>query len=83
MQDNTNIILRQYEDEHKLEQLHKEREEVQSLEEFQKWLSDMKIGSRVEVKDKRAEELNAQYDFRKLNPDGSGFWPTWVRDLYR
>ena len=63
--------------------LHKEREEVQSLAEFQKWLSDMKIGSRIEVKDKRAEELNMQYDFTKLNTAGHYWMPEWVRDLYR
>ena len=38
-----------------------EREKVLSDIEFQKWCSDMKIGSRVEVKDYRATELMSQY----------------------
>ena len=77
------IVLRQYQDEAKLNQLHIEREQTQSMHEFQQWLKDMRIGSRIEVKDKRAEELNQQYDFRKLNNEGHSWMPQWVRNLYQ
>ena len=45
----------------KYSSIEKEREKVLSDIEFQKWCSDMKIGSRVEVKDYRASELMSQY----------------------
>ena len=38
-----------------------ERESIMADAEFQKWCSDMKIGSRVELKDYRATELMQQY----------------------
>jgi ribosomal protein RSM22 (predicted rRNA methylase) len=41
--------------------IEKEREKVMQDEEFQKWCSDMNIGSRVEVKDYRANELMSHY----------------------
>jgi hypothetical protein len=45
----------------RLHSIEKEREKVMQDEEFQKWCSDMNIGSRVEVKDYRATELMQQY----------------------
>lgn len=45
-----------------LHSIEREREEVQSTEEFQNWCKQMRIGSRVEVKDERANELMAQYE---------------------
>ena len=38
-----------------------ERASIMADAEFQKWCSDMRIGSRVEVKDYRATELMQQY----------------------
>ena len=42
--------------------IEREREQTQSLTEFQKWCKDMNIGVRVEVKDHRANELMQQYN---------------------
>ena len=41
--------------------IEKEREKVMSDEKFQQWCRDMNIGSRVEVKDYRSNELMNQY----------------------
>jgi len=46
----------------RLHSIEREREEVQSTKEFQNWCKQMRIGSRVEVKDERASELMQQYD---------------------
>lgn len=48
-----------------IERLHSieiEREQTQSLKDFQLWCKEMNIGTRVEVKDRRANELMQQYD---------------------
>ena len=48
-----------------IERLHSieiEREQTQSLKDFQLWCKEMNIGARVEVKDRRANELMQQYD---------------------
>jgi hypothetical protein len=52
----------------KYNSIDKERQKVMQDAEFQKWCSDMKIGSRVEVKDYHANELMQQY----IN------YPKWV-----
>ena len=49
-----------------------EREKVMQDAEFQKWCSDMRIGSRVEVKDFRANELMQQYTN----------YPKWVARMF-
>jgi hypothetical protein len=49
-----------------------EREKVMQDAEFQKWCSDMRIGSRVEVKDYRATELMQQYTN----------YPKWVARMF-
>ena len=49
-----------------------EREKVMADVEFQKWCSDMRIGSRVEVKDFRATELMQQYTN----------YPKWVARMF-
>ena len=41
--------------------IEKEREKVMQDAEFQKWCSELRIGSRVELKDYRATELMQQY----------------------
>ena len=50
-----------------------EREKVMADSKFQKWCSDMRIGSRVEVKDYRAIELQAQYEHN---------YPKWITRKY-
>ena len=52
--------------------IEKEREKVMQDAEFQKWCSDMRIGSRVEVKDFRATELMQQYTN----------YPKWVARIF-
>ena len=52
--------------------IEKEREKVMQDAEFQKWCSDMRIGSRVEVKDFRATELMQQYTN----------YPKWVARMF-
>jgi hypothetical protein len=49
-----------------------EREKVMQDAEFQKWCSDMRIGSRVEVKDYRATDLMQQYTN----------YPKWVASMF-
>jgi len=49
-----------------------ERASIMADAEFQKWCSDMKIGSRVEVKDYRATELMSQYTN----------YPKWVARMF-
>jgi hypothetical protein len=49
-----------------------ERASIMQDAEFQKWCSDMRIGSRVEVKDYRATELMQQYTN----------YPKWVASMY-
>jgi hypothetical protein len=49
-----------------------EREKVMSDIEFQNWCKDMKIGSRVEVKDYRSNELMSQYTN----------YPKWVQQMF-
>ena len=56
----------------KYSSIEKEREKILNDAEFQKWCSDMKIGSRVEVKDYRATELMNQYTN----------YPKWVSRQY-
>ena len=56
----------------KYSSIEKEREKILNDIEFQKWCSDMKIGSRVEVKDYRATELMNQYTN----------YPKWVSRQY-
>ncbi len=45
----------------KYSSIESEREKVMSDIEFQKWCSELRIGSRVEVKDYRSNELMNQY----------------------
>lgn len=46
----------------RLHSIEREREETQSMQEFREWCKQLHIGSRVEVKDGRANELMQQYD---------------------
>jgi hypothetical protein len=56
----------------KYSSIEREREKVMADTQFQKWCSDMRIGSRVEVKDYRASELMQQYTN----------YPKWVSRQY-
>ena len=49
-----------------------ERASIMANAKFQKWCSDMRIGSRVEVKDFRATELMQQYTN----------YPKWVARMF-
>lgn len=57
----------------KYSSIEKEREQIMADSKFQKWCSEMRIGSRVEVKDYRAIELQAQYEAN---------YPKWVARMF-
>lgn len=72
-----------------IERLHtieREREQIQSLTEFQKWCKDMNIGSRVEVKDHRAIELTNQYtgylQWIKREEEKRRWMPDFIVDMF-
>jgi hypothetical protein len=56
----------------KYHSIESEREKVMADVEFQNWCKDMKIGSRVEVKDYKATELMQQYTN----------YPKWVASMF-
>jgi hypothetical protein len=68
---NSNIVLDNISID-KLHSIEKEREEVLSDKQFQQWCKDMNIGSRVEVKDYKSNELMQQYSE----------YPKWVQRMY-
>lgn len=68
----SNSIVEGYKDIDRIHSIEKEREETQSLIEFQQWCRSMNIGSRIERRDSRATELMAQY----------GNYPKWVKQNY-
>jgi len=57
----------------KYNSIEKEREKIMSDEKFIAWLNEYKIGSRIEVKDFRAMELNRQY---------ADNYPKWVQRMF-
>lgn len=57
----SNSIVKAYSNIERVHSIEKEREETQSLIEFQEWCKSMNIGSRVHRRDSRASELMAQY----------------------
>ena len=67
-----NITTIQHIDINKYSSIEEERQKVLSDKQFQQWCKDMKIGSRVEVKDYRADELMQQYSE----------YPKWVQRMY-
>ena len=69
---NSNSIVEGYKDIDRIHSIEKERDETQSLIEFQEWCRSMNIGSRIERRDSRATELMAQY----------GNYPKWVARKY-
>jgi hypothetical protein len=56
----------------KYNSIESEREKVMADIEFQKWCSELRIGSRVEVKDYRSNELMSQYTN----------YPKWVARIF-
>lgn len=67
-----NSIVTAYKDIDRIHSIEKDREETQSLIEFQHWCRSMNIGSRIERRDSRATELMAQY----------GNYPKWIKQKY-
>lgn len=67
-----NTLAIQHIDIDKYSSIEEERQKVLSDKAFQQWCKDMKIGSRVEVKDYRADELMQQYSE----------YPKWVQRMY-
>ena len=59
------IVVRELTDEVKISNLERERETIMKDKEFQKWLKEMHIGSRVEVKDSNAKDMMQDYDWSK------------------
>jgi hypothetical protein len=56
----------------KYHSIENEREKVMADVEFQKWCKELRIGSRVEVKDYKATELMQQYTN----------YPKWVASMF-
>jgi hypothetical protein len=67
-----NIQAIQHIDIDKYTTIEEERQKILSDKEFQKWCKEMRIGTRVEVKDYKANELMQQYSN----------YPKWVSRLY-
>jgi hypothetical protein len=67
-----NIEAIQHIDIDKYTTIEEERQKILSDKEFQKWCKEMRIGTRVEVKDYKANELMQQYSN----------YPKWVSRLY-
>jgi len=67
-----NSIVTAYKDIDRIYSIDRDREETQSLIEFQEWCRSMNIGSRIERRDSRATELMDQY----------GNYAKWVKQKY-
>jgi hypothetical protein len=67
-----NIHTIQHIDIQKYNTIEEERNKILSDEQFQQWCKEMRIGTRVEVKDYKANELMQQYSN----------YPKWVSRLY-
>ncbi len=67
-----NIHTIQHIDIDKYTTIEEERGKILSDEQFQKWCKEMRIGTRVEVKDYKSNELMQQYTN----------YPKWVSRLY-
>lgn len=70
MYNNSSIVDIDIEKYHSIE---REREKVIGDKEFQKWCKKYNIGSRVEVKDMRAVELQQQYEQN---------YPKWIARMF-
>ena len=67
-----NIHTIQHIDIDKYTTIEEERQKILSDKEFQQWCKEMRIGTRVEVKDYKSNELMQQYTN----------YPKWVSKLY-
>jgi hypothetical protein len=72
MSSNSSIVVVDIDIE-KYNSIEREREKIMSDKNFIAWLNEYKIGSRVEVKDYRARELNQQY---------ADNYPKWVQRMF-
>ena len=68
----SNSIVEAYSNIDRIHSIDRDREETQSLIEFQEWCRSMNIGSRIERRDSRATELMDQY----------GNYAKWVKQKY-
>ena len=59
------IVVRELTDEVKISNLERERETIMQNKDFQKWLKEMHIGSRIEVKDSNAKDMMQDYNYTK------------------
>ena len=57
----------------RLHSIERERETTMIDKNFIQWCKDMRIGSRVEVKDWRAIELQQQYEHN---------YPNWIKKMF-
>ncbi len=57
----------------KLHSIERERETTMIDKNFIQWCKDMRIGSRIEVKDWRAIELQQQYEHN---------YPNWIKKMF-
>lgn len=57
--------------------IEREREQTQSMNEFQQWCKDMNIGSRVEVKDYHAIQMMQDYEFMRSESRMPEFIRNW------
>ena len=66
--------------------IEKEREQVQSDQAFQQWCKELHIGSRVEKRDSRAEDLNRQYtgylQWINREEEARRYWPDFIVDMF-
>ena len=80
MNTNIDIVVRQLTDEDKINKLEREREKIMQDEHFQNWCKQYNIGSRVEVKDYRAIEINKQYNWSI--EEGKRRWPNFIQRIF-
>lgn len=73
------IVVEQYTNEEKMNKLHIEREQTMQLAEFQKWLKEMHIGSRCEVKNHNAIDMMQDYDWSKWNEQKQSRMPEFIQ----
>ena len=75
---NSNIVIVDtYNNIDRINTREREREQTQSMNEFQQWCKDMNIGSRVEVKDYNAIEMMREYDFNRKQSRMPEFITNW------
>ena len=74
---NNTLIVETYNNTERIEQIDREREHTMADSQFQKWCKDMKIGSRVEVKDYHAIQMMQDYEFMRSESRMPEFIRNW------